>query len=264
MIRSSHKTQSVPNSIFDRVMLWIAGHWMILFGLLAGFYVVLPFMAPMLMRVGWSFPAKIIYAIYSILCHQLPERSFFLLGPKLTYSLSEIQSAWQVTSDPWVLRSFVGSAELGWKVAWSDRMVAMFTSLWLFSLLWGLFRRRIVRLPWWGLILLYLPMFIDGTAHMLSDLAGIGQGFRDTNLWLARLTANALPVSSYSGDAWGSFNSMMRLGSGILFGLGTVWYFFPLLEDAFASMVRVVEYKQRALTLLQQEKERILQKGPRP
>ena len=246
---------------FDRVVIWISGHWILLLGLLGGFFALLPFLAPVLMFVGWNFPGKIIYGIYSFLCHQLPERSYFLFGPKLTYSLSEIQTGWQMTSDPWVLRQFVGSPEFGWKVAWSDRMVAMYSSLWLFSLLWGLFRRWVVALPWWGLILLYLPMAVDGTSHIISDLIGIGQGFRDSNAWLAILTSNTMPTSFYVGDAWGSFNSLMRLFTGILFGLGTVWYIFPVLEEAFTSMVQVLEYKYRSLALLQREKERILKGG---
>jgi len=124
--------------------------------------------------------------------------------------------------------------------------------------LWGLFRRRIVQLPWWGLVLLYLPMAFDGTSHIISDLSGIGQGFRDSNTWLAVLTSNGMPTSFYIGDAWGSFNSLMRLITGILFGLGTVWYLFPLLEEAFTNMVQVIEYKHRSLMLLQREKKRIL------
>jgi hypothetical protein len=46
--------------------------------------------------------------------------------------------------------------------------------------------------------------------------------------------------------------------TGILFGLGTAWYLFPLLEEAFTNMVQVIEYKRRSLALLQREKERIL------
>lgn len=40
-----------------------------------------------------------------------------------------------------------------------------------------------------------------------SDLAGFGQGFRDTNVWLAYLTGGGLPTWFYIGDALGSFNS---------------------------------------------------------
>lgn len=213
-------------------------NWVIPLHLILGIYVGLPFLAPVFMHVGWSSAGRVIYFIYSWLCHQLPERSYFLFGPKFTYSLAELQNAWQHTINPAILRHFIGSPELGWKVAWSDRMVSMYISLWLFGLLWWPFRRKIKPLPLWGLLLLLLPMALDGTSHFLSDLAGIGQGFRYSNLWLAEITRQALPVSFYAGEAWGSFNSLMRLLTGIMFGLGIVWYTYPYLEKAFAPLER--------------------------
>jgi uncharacterized membrane protein len=211
-----------------------------------------------LMSIGLIFPAKMIYGVYSFLCHQLPERSYFLFGPKISYTLPEIQSVWQNTDNPAILRQFVGNAQMGWKVAWSDRMVSMFTSLWLFGMLWGIFKRKLKPLPWWGVVLLLLPMAIDGITHTFSDLAGIGQGFRDSNTWLAALTSHILPPNFYSGDAWGSFNAWMRLITGVLFGLGIVWFCFPYLNEAFTNSAQVVEYKYQYRTALKSEKERLV------
>jgi uncharacterized membrane protein len=146
---------------------------------------------------------------------------------------------------------------MGWKVAWSDRMVSMFTSLWLFGILWGVVKQKIKPLPWLGLILLVLPMAIDGTTHLFSDPAGIGQGFRDSNAWLASLTNNAFPATFYAGDAWGSFNAWMRLITGVLFGLGIVWFVFPYLDEAFTNSSQVVEYKYQYRMWLKIEKERL-------
>ena len=179
------------------------------------------------MQAGWTGAGKAIYLIYSSFCHQLPERSFFFFGPKSMYSLAEIQAAWQNTNDPLILRQFTGNASMGWKLAWSDRMVSFYTSIWLFAVLWFPFRDRVKRLPWWGFLFLLSPMVVDGGSHAISDLAGIGQGFRDTNMWLAVLTGNSLPASFYAGDALGSFNSWMRLASGVLAGLAIVWLAFP-------------------------------------
>lgn len=206
--------------------------WIILFGLVFGLYVGLPFLAPVFMHIGWKDAGSVIYFIYSFFCHQLPERSFFLFGSKLTYSLPEIQAAWQNTTNLVVLRKFIGNPEMGWKVAWSDRMISLYTSIWAFGLLWWPLRRRLPKLPVWGFVLLLIPMAVDGTTHFLSDLAGIGQGFRDTNLWLAALTHNLFRPEFYAGDAWGSFNSLMRLLTGLLFGLGFAWFLFPLLDEA--------------------------------
>ena len=198
-------------------------HWIFAFGIMMGLYAGLPFLAPVLMKLGWETPARAIYLIYSFLCHQLPQRSFFLFGSKITYALPEIQSVWQNTLNPLVLRNFIGDAEIGWKVAWSDRMVSMFTSLWLLGILWRPMRRWLKPLPWWWLVFFLLPMAVDGGSHFISDLYGIGMGFRDSNAWLAVLTGNAFPGSFYAGDAWGSFNSLMRLLTGVLFGAGIVW-----------------------------------------
>ena len=150
----------------------LRNYWIVPLSILLGVTIGLPFLAPLFMHIGWNSPAKVIYFIYSWLCHQLPERSFFLFGARFTYSLAEVQNAWQNTINPAILRQFIGNTEMGWKVAWSDRMVSMFGSLWLFGLLWWPVRGRLKRLPWWGLLLFLLPMAADGTAHFFSDLAG--------------------------------------------------------------------------------------------
>ncbi|MCI0609884.1 MAG: DUF2085 domain-containing protein, partial [Anaerolineae bacterium] len=123
-------------------------------------------------------------------------------------------------------------------VAWSDRMVSMYTMLFLSSLGYGLVRK------WWKpfrirtFLLLLIPMAIDGTTHAVSDLAGIGQGFRDTNIWLQIITNNAFSTAFYQGDALGSLNSWMRLISGILFGIALVGFAYPYIHDSFADIVR--------------------------
>lgn len=134
-----------------------------------------------------------------------------------------------------MLRQFIGNPAMGWKVAWSDRMISMYTATWFFGLAWWPLRRRVKPLPWWGLALFLLPMAVDGFTHFFSDLTGIGQGFRFTNAWLAALTNDAYPTSFYLGDAWGSFNSLMRLATGIFFGIGVVWFAFPYLHRSFSE-----------------------------
>lgn len=179
------------------------------------------------MHIGWTGAGKAIYFAYSFFCHQLPERSFFLFGEKTMYSLTEIQSAWQDTINPLILRKFIGDETMGWKIAWSDRMISFYTSVWFLAVIWSPFRRKVKPLSWWGFILLLLPLTLDGSTHAISDFAGIGQGFRDTNQWLAILTNNAFLATFYAGDALGSFNSIRRLVTGTLAGLAIVWLAFP-------------------------------------
>jgi len=99
-----------------------------------------------------------------------------------------------------------------------------------------------------------LPMAVDGTSHFFSDLAGIGQGFRDGNLWLAVLTHRIFQASFYTGDAWGSFNSLMRLLTGLMFGLGIVWYTYPYLDKAFAPQDRSIIMKAASDSTISHEK----------
>ena len=222
MTTTSANIRSKP-SVFQ----WISSHWFETFLIVYGLWVFVPFLAPVFMQLGWTGVGKSVYFIYSFFCHQLPERSFFLFGEKSMYSLGEIQTVWQNTANPMILRQFIGNESMGWKIAWSDRMISFYTSVWLFAILWYPLRRRIKPLFWWGVILLLLPLALDGGTHAVSDLAGIGLGFRDTNTWLVALTNNAYPATFYVGDALGSFNSIMRFVTGLLAGLGLVWLAFP-------------------------------------
>ena len=220
-------SSTVPPKPKQSIFQWIGDHWFATFLIVYGAWVFTTFLAPVLMNIGWSNAGKAIYLIYSFFCHQLPERSYFFFGQKTMYSLNEIQAIWQNTDNPFILRQFIGNETMGWKVAWSDRMISFYTSIWLFAVIWYPFRRKIKLLPWWGFALLLLPIAIDGGTHAISDLAGIGQGFRDTNTWLAVLTNQSFPVTFYAGDALGSFNSLMRFVTGLLAGLAIAWLAFP-------------------------------------
>ncbi len=225
---STSITPESKQSVFE----WISHHWFEMFLLVYGVWVWVPFLAPVFMNFGWAGAGKSIYFIYSFFCHQLPERSFFLFGQKTMYSLREIQAVWQNTDNPMILRQFVGNATMGWKVAWSDRMISFYTSVWVFALAWWPLRRKVKPLPWWAFILLLLPIIIDGSTHAISDFAGIGLGFRDTNRWLAILTNYSFSMEFYTGDTLGSFNSWARLFTGILAGLAIVWLTFPYLYQS--------------------------------
>jgi uncharacterized membrane protein len=231
----------------NRAIYWLVQHWIVVFVVAAGLYVGLPWLAPVLMQLGWTWGANLIYAIYSTQCHQLPQRSYFLFGPQAMYSLAEIQAVTGPTDNPLLLRQFTGNAQMGWKVAWSDRMVSMYTGVLLIGVLYWPLRRRVRALPWQAFALFVLPMVVDGLTHMVSDLAGLGQGFRDSNAWLAALTNHAFPASFYAGDSLGSFNSWMRHLTGFVLALGVVWLAFPYLQQAMADTAAQIEAKfQRA------------------
>jgi len=247
---SNHSKQS----IFQ----WIGSHWFETFLILYGLWVFLPYFAPIFMHLGWTGAGRAIYFIYSFFCHQLPERSFFWFGEKAMYSLGDIQNAWQNTINPLILRQFVGNETMGWKIAWSDRMISFYTSVWFFAVIWYPFRRKVKPLSWWVFILLLVPIVLDGTSHMISDFAGIGQGFRDTNAWLVALTNNTFPMTFYTGDALGSFNSLIRFITGLFAGIAITWLVFPYLYQS-QTINQQLEEKRYAQVI-----EQIKDKNPNP
>lgn len=231
----------------DRIALVVVRHWLGIFVAAYGTWVLLPLTAPLLMNAGATAPAQVVYFIYSFFCHQLPERSLFLFGPQLMYGLDQIGKVWS-TENQLVLRQFIGTPEMGWKMAWSDRMISTYGGVWLGALVWGILGRRAPRvsLVMW-IVLGILPLGLDGFTHFINDIVAgsTGQGFRDTNDWLRVITGNLLPDSFYYGNLLGSFNSWARWISGLLFGFTTVFALFPIVRDSLhdtaASLDRQLE-----------------------
>ncbi len=214
------------------VEFWIR-HWLGLLLTSLFLFTSAPFLAPLAMAAGWTALGEATYAFYSLFCHQLPQRSWFLFGPKLTYTLSELQQ-YMPANSAWEMRSFAGNPELGWKVAWSDRMISFYFMTPVFGVVYALLRTAGVRvkpLSWLALSVLLAPLALDGATHALNDLlTGMaGVGFRDTNRWLTILTGNALP-SFYAGDQLGSFNWWARLITGVIAAGGVAFFTFPWLD----------------------------------
>lgn len=198
------------------LVLGIARHWLALFNLAWGAYVILPFLAPILLAMGLATPARLIYAFYSFMCHQLPDHSYFLFGPQATPDVTALEAGGMAAN--WGLlgqRQFVGSAAVGYKVAICERDVAIYGSVLLAGLLFGLVRRRLpaLKLRWYLLFL--IPMAIDGGTQLL--------GLRESNWWLRSLT-------------------------GALFGIASVWLAYPYIDDAMHDVV-ITESAREQLTL---------------
>jgi uncharacterized membrane protein len=218
---------------------WFEAHWLLTMNFAWGVFVTLPWLAPIFMHLGLTWPGRAVYFIYNFFCHQLPERSWFLFGPQFSYTQLQIAEAWgqplSAISNELVRRQFIGTPELGWKVAWSDRMVAMYTSIFLFGLLYAVLRERGIRfkgITWWAFLLLLLPMAVDGTTHLINDALRLD--FRQTNQWAVILTNNLLPATFYPGDLFGSLNSVLRIITGLLFGYGVVAFLWPLMDAEFS------------------------------
>jgi uncharacterized membrane protein len=233
----SHNREAPSQKFADHVVALLLRHGLALLLAPLLIFTLLPFAAPLAMHLGLEFWGDLLYRFYGLFCHQLPQRSWFLFGPQLTYTLTEVQQATSASS-PWELRAFVGTPAMGWKVAWSDRMISFYTLTPIFGLVYVVLRRirgRSAPLPWFVLLLTLLPLAIDGGTHAINDVLTGGMsadGFRDTNHWLAWITFNAFP-GFYTGDQLGAFNWWARLVTGALAAWGVAFTVFPLLDQLF-------------------------------
>lgn len=200
----------------DRLVDWLAHHWLALFNVVVACFVGLPFVAPLLMHVGLTGPAQLIYLAYRPTCHQLPERSFFLFGPQAAYDVAELEAAGAIPAGLGLLqREFLrwpGNAAVGYKVAICERDVAIYGSILLGGLLFGWARRycairarRLPQLSVKGYLLALVPLALDGGSQLV--------GLREST-WL------------------------LRLSTGALFGLATVWLAYPYIETAMQDVLR--------------------------
>ncbi len=243
-------TISLPHSRLPRsvyVSRSIARHWLAIFLILFGIFNFLPFLAPVFMRLDWKPAGNAIYTLYSPLCHQMAQRSFFFFGSQVMYNADElpVELNGNQASDTWTLRRFRGNEGVGWKVAWSDRMVYLYGGVWLAAIAYAFLtrNRRIKPISLWLFALLLLPILLDGATHFISDLDGLTNGFRYDNAWLATLTGHLLPDSFYVGDTLGSFNSLMRLITGLLVGIAGMWLALPYIDSQMREVDRSLSGK---------------------
>jgi uncharacterized membrane protein len=219
----------------DKSIPWLSRHWLLVANLAMALFLGGTLLAPLLMRLGLEGPARAVYFFYGLNCHQLPERSYFIFGPDGFNSYSKDQViAWG--ADPDYLRGFVGNAEVGFKLGMAQRNTAIFTTFVLAGLAYGLLRKRLPSLRWPLLLLLILPMALDGGSHIISEVTGLG--FRETNSWLAAMTGGVFPEMFYAGTTLGSFNWLMRTLTGGLFAVGCIWFAFRYLDRGFGRSGR--------------------------
>ena len=235
-----------------RATYFLMKHWLTILIAVLGIINILPFIAPLLMRLGLTGAAELIYMVYTPLCHQMAQRSFFLFGEKIMYAPHElpILLSGNFVDDMLALKVFNGNESLGWKVAWSDRMVYMYGMTWLALIIYQQLRTRfqIKRINLILFVILLMPMAIDGLSHVVSDFqGGLFEGFRYHNEWLANLTYNLLPQSFYVGDLFGTFNSWMRLISGIGFGIGVVWLVIPIIDVSITRDIQIIGEKLQSI-----------------
>lgn len=195
----------------DRMVHWVARHWLAIFSVALFLYIAVPTSAAVLMQVGATGPARMIYALYRGLCHELPERSYFLFGPQATYSLDELQADGVLPGETLLQRpQYVGDHDHGYKIALCQRDMAIYGSMLVAGLVYGLARRRRpiapIKLAVFALFL--IPIAVDG----LSQLPG-----------------------------WRESNWVLRTITGTLFGVGVILLAYPYVQAAMNDVTTGAE-----------------------
>lgn len=191
----------------NRLVLFTTKHWLALVNLVLALILGLGALAPALMLCGQAGLGRLLYQAFRLGCHQLPERSFFLGGSRPWYSLAELSAHLGYEAPA----RFLGDAWLGYKVAYCERCTAMYAGWLLGGLAFAFLRRRAHPLPWQALVLLAMPMAVDGVLQVFGILESD---------WLRRTI------------------------TGLLFGGGLAWFAFPFVE---AGMDEAQELTQRSL-----------------
>jgi len=189
----------------DRLVDGIARHWLALFNTIWGTYLLLPILAPILMELRLTAPAGLIYWIYSVLCHQLPDHSYFLFGHNPVPLLSHLESHGMTTGlSLWEQRQFIGNDYLGFKTAICQRDIAIYGAVLATGLCFNIVRHRLMPLNFKLYIVCLIPIAVDG----LTQLVGLHQ----SNWWLRTVT-------------------------GALFGGASIWLAYPHVEAAMRDVL---------------------------
>lgn len=208
----------------DSFTLWFSKHYLAVFNLLVLIYIGLPFLAPVLSNIGAERPAKLIYGVYGIVCHQLSFRSIFLFGDQLVYpraaaGMEGLRSFAEATGlgeghsvgEIFAARSFHGNENVGYKVALCQRDVAIYAAILFFGIIYGLTGKKIKPMPWylWFLIGI-VPIGLDGISQIISQPP-----------------FNLLPFREST--------PLLRIMTGALFGFTTAWFGYPLVEETMVD-----------------------------
>jgi uncharacterized membrane protein len=148
---------------------WCLRHWLLCVNALAIFYAGLPWLSPLAKASGHPLLGELLFRIYTPLCHQKPERSFFVCGHQL---------------------------------AFCHRCTAMYSGLVVAGLLFAALRRRIPAAPLRLGGVLLLPMLLDGGTHLIDDLLGTtlrggGDEIGSLNFWLRMITGALFAVAVF-------------------------------------------------------------------
>ncbi len=246
----------------DRIVYGFSKHWLAVFTVVALIYVGLPFLAPVLLRAGINGPARTIYTIYSPMCHQMAQRSFFLFGEQPAYPreiagtdykpleayIGDIPEFNDVSAENWpaffaAARSFRGNEQMGYKMALCERDIGIYGFVLVGGLLFGMLRnRRNIRpLPFVLFLIIGIgPIAIDGFSQLISYwISPIGGG---EATGIVATLQNVLPLRESTPT--------MRALTGALFGFMLVWMTYPHVNAGMKGTTKSLAEKLRKTGVL--------------
>jgi uncharacterized membrane protein len=209
---------------FNRRTLWLSQHWLLVANGFFLIYVSLPLLAPLLMASGLIAAANGIYQVYNLLCHQIPTRTFFIFGEQ---------------------------------VAMCHRCLAIYASLFVGGVAFGLARFKQLPLRWY--VLFALPMAVDGASAFVSELSQalplsifwalwsvislvvLFVLYREKMLlwqFVLIFVAGFLALAYLQIFGPRLSNVTLRTLTGAIFGIGTVWFAYPILEEGFKESIK--------------------------
>lgn len=167
----------------DRFILRFARRWLVITNVVSAIIAGLPLLAAWLAANDQHELVRAIFFVYSPICHQRPERSFFVWGEQM---------------------------------AFCQRNTAIYTALFLFGIGFIAVRHRLRPLRWRYFFLLIAPMALDGFTQLFE-----------------------LRESTWE----------LRVVTGTLFALASVWLLYPYVQIGMAELVAVLEKRFERLGL---------------
>ena len=187
-------------------------------------YVGLPFLAPLLLANGYSRAANTIYQMYNFTCHQFPTRAYFVAGEQ---------------------------------VCMCHRCVAMYGTIFLGGLIFALVRHRLKPLSFQWYLLFLMPIALDGGLALAGEITQVIPTIILSILGLIILAVIGVVIYTQKRHTWYSYlilfigllaviyiqffgphhsDYYLRTITGFIFGLGTVWFVYPMMEESFTDI----------------------------
>lgn len=130
------RTQQFEQKI-NEIVAFVLRHWLFFANLLLLVYGGLPWLSAVAKGFGWFWLGDILFLVYRLLCHQDPDRSFYVMG---------------------------------YQVAYCHRCAALYGSAFVSGLLFMGLRRYLRPAPMKVAFWLAVPILLDGGRHMIEDI----------------------------------------------------------------------------------------------